>query len=105
MRRESGVFYSASNTAKGPMQLALRGDGDAVLAEAWGPGAEAELAALPTRLGLDDDPSEFQPAPGPVYEVARRMRGLRLGSTGRVWEVVAPTILAQRITTGEAKQG
>jgi len=104
-RRESGVFFLASRTQSGPVQVSLRRDGTDVVAEAWGPGTEIELEALPRRLGLDDDPADFRPQKGPVYEVARRMRGLRLGSTERVWEVVAPTILAQRITTGEAKQG
>ena len=104
-RREGGTFLSAARTPEGPVQLALRREGGDVVATAWGPGADHELEAMPRRLGLDDDPAAFRPEPGPVYEAARRMRGLRLGSTERVWEVIAPTILAQRITTGEAKQG
>ena len=104
-RRAAGTFYVASITPEGPVQLAVRRDGSDVVAEAWGPGSDNQLETLPRLLGFDDDPGEFQPPPGPVHEVARRMRGLRLGSTHRVWEVVAPTILAQRITTGEAKLG
>ncbi|NND03807.1 MAG: DNA-3-methyladenine glycosylase 2 family protein [Acidimicrobiia bacterium] len=104
-RVDAGTSYLASFTPSGPVQLSVKRDGAEVVATAWGPGADSELDSLPTRLGLDDDPDEFVPPPGPVREMARRMRGLRLGSTERVWEAVAPTILAQRITTGEAKSG
>ncbi len=104
-RRSGGDFHVACRNADGPVQLVVRRENKGIVARAWGLGAGSELEALPRLLGLDDDPAEFKPPPGAVRAVARRLRGLRLGSTQRVWEVAAPTILAQRITSGEAKQG
>ena len=92
----NGVFLRATRNADGHVQLALSRDGEEVVAEAWGPGAAAELEVVPRLLGLDDDPGLFVPPPGQIRELARANRGLRLGSTGRVFEALVPAILGQR---------
>lgn len=100
----NGVFVRATRNADGHVQLALSRDGEEVVAEAWGPGAAAELEAVPRLLGLDDDPGLFVPPPGQIRELARANRGLRLGSTGRVFEALVPAILGQRVTSQAAKR-
>ncbi len=99
-----GVHRRATCNGDGAVQLTLRREGGAVVAEAWGPGAAAELEILPRLLGLDDDPVAFAPPPGAIQQLARANRGLRLGSTGRVFEAVVPAILGQRVTSREAKR-
>lgn len=102
-RVTGGVFRLAARNRVGEVELALHRENDAVVAEAWGHGAEHELDALPRLLGFDDIPNPFSADSGVVNELAKRNRGLRLGSTGRVFEVLAPTILGQRVTSGGAK--
>lgn len=97
------VFRLAARNSVGAVQLALRMDGTDLIAQAWGPGAAAELEAVPRLMGFDDDPDSLIRAGGLVSELAKRNRGLRLGSTGRVFDVLAPTILGQRVTSGGAK--
>ena len=84
--------------------MALRRDGSRIVVEAWGPGANVELENAPRLLGSDDRPEVFNPGPGPVYELERRSRGLHLGATGKVFEAIVPTILGQRVTSGQAKR-
>jgi 3-methyladenine DNA glycosylase/8-oxoguanine DNA glycosylase len=54
-------------------------------------------------LGLDDDPTGFEPARHPVVaRLARAMPGLRLGRSGAVFEALLPAILEQKVTGTEA---
>jgi 3-methyladenine DNA glycosylase/8-oxoguanine DNA glycosylase len=77
--------------------------GTAVLAQAWGPGADWLLDALPAALGLHDDPSGFDPSGHPVLrQIARRHPGLRLGRSGRLMEALVPAVLEQKVLTIEA---
>jgi 3-methyladenine DNA glycosylase/8-oxoguanine DNA glycosylase len=77
--------------------------GTVVRAQAWGPGADWVLAALPAALGLHDDPSGFDPAGHPVLRrAARRHPGLRLSRSGRLMEALVPAILEQKVLTLEA---
>ncbi|MEU5695402.1 DNA-3-methyladenine glycosylase 2 family protein [Actinosynnema sp. NPDC020468] len=95
-----GVWLTA-RTPSGPGTLHVR-RADEVLAEAWGPGAEWLLDGLPALLGADDDDSAFV-AHHPLIERTRRARpGLRLGATGRVWDVLLPAVLEQKVTSTEA---
>jgi 3-methyladenine DNA glycosylase/8-oxoguanine DNA glycosylase len=77
-----------------------------VLAQAWGPGAEWLLDALPGSLGLYDDISGFDalvPAAHPVIkDAARRHPGLRIGRSGRLMEALVPAILEQKVVILEA---
>jgi len=77
--------------------------GAVVRAQAWGPGADWLLDALPAALGLYDDPSGFDPAGHPVLrQAASRHPGLRLGRSGRLMEALVPAILEQKVLTLEA---
>ncbi len=97
---EGGIWFAA-NTPCGPGTLHVRRL-DAVVAEAWGEGGQWLLDGLPALLGADDPVDEFI-AHHPVIAEARRQRpGLRLGATGRVWDLLFASILEQKVTGTEA---
>jgi 3-methyladenine DNA glycosylase/8-oxoguanine DNA glycosylase len=99
---DGGVF--AVDTKQGPATVSLAVVLGSLVANAVGSGAKAALAAIPRTVGLDDDPVDFNPQAGPLRDLHLRNRGLRLGSTGRVFEVALPTILGQRVTKDEASR-
>ena len=106
MQVVAGRIVRATRTADGPATLALAHQGDRIEAEAWGPGADRVLDALPALVGLDDDRSGFDPSRHPlVAELDRHHRGLRLGRTGAVIESLVPAILEQKVTGREASRG
>lgn len=101
-RPDRGAWWRTSTTPDGPATLAIRAEGRAVVATAWGAGAEHVLAGLPALLGAADDDRDFIPLHPLIAEARRRMPGLRLTATGRVWDVLVPAILEQKVTGREA---
>lgn len=100
-----GIWWRAATTAEGPAAIALRRRGDGtVTAAAWGTGAGVLLDGLPALLGAADDDSGFVAHHPLVADVRRRMPGLRLGATGRVWDVLLPAVLGQKVTGVEARR-
>jgi 3-methyladenine DNA glycosylase/8-oxoguanine DNA glycosylase len=99
---DDGVWRTTT-TVDGPATLLLqrRGDGT-VIATAWGPGAEWVLAGVPALLGAGDRPEEFTAHHPLVADALHRMPDLRLGSTGRVWDVLLAAVLEQKVTGTEA---
>jgi len=97
----AGVLWRASTTPEGPATLGLRRDGG-VHARAWGPGARWALDGVPGLLGASDDDSGFVAHHPLVADARRRLPGLRLGATGRVWDVLLPAVLEQKVTGIEA---
>ncbi|MER7540832.1 DNA-3-methyladenine glycosylase 2 family protein [Streptomyces sp. NPDC097704] len=93
-----GSVWRASRTPDGPGTIRIRTDG----AEAWGPGREWLLEALPALLGADDDPTAFVPRHKLLLATLRRRPGLRLTRTGLVLESLIPSVLEQKVTTHEA---
>lgn len=73
-------------------------------AEAWGPGAEWALDAVPGLLGADDDPLSFQPQHDLIDKLHRRFYGLRIGRTGVIWDYLPLVILEQKVTGAEASR-
>lgn len=73
-----------------------------VTCEAWGPGAEEVVAALPDLLGGRDDPAGFDPRHPLLRDAHARHPGLRVPRTGRVLEALVPAILEQKITGKQA---
>ena len=103
MRVAAGAAIRASVTPDGPGAIEIRVDGAVARARAWGPGSGHLLEGLPALLGLDDNPSGFDPGLHPlVAQLARRRGPVRLGRTGAVWDALLPAILEQRITGTEA---
>ncbi|MBI3750881.1 MAG: DNA-3-methyladenine glycosylase 2 family protein [Chloroflexi bacterium] len=108
MRLGRGEAARASWLPSGAATVVIRSaEGRAEIeAEGWGPGAEEALARVPALVGLNDDDAGFDPSLHPeVAALARRLRGVRLGRTGSVFEALVPAILEQRITGTEAWRG
>ena len=99
-------FWRATHTAEGPATLHLATDQPGpvteVVAEAWGPGAEAALARVPGMVGAGDRPEAFVAHHSAVAEVVRRSPGRRLPATGTLVEILVPTVLEQKVTGLEA---
>lgn len=97
-----GSVWRASRTPAGPGTLRVAAYGGEVRGEAWGPGAEWLLERMPELLGAADDPSAFAPRHRVVALARHRRPGLRLTRTGLVLESLIPSVLEQKVTTGEA---
>lgn len=89
-------------TAEGAATVRVSFGEGLLRARALGPGAEMALATVRRTVGLDDDPTLFPATEGPIRDLHRRYRGVRLGSTGRIFDTVLPAIIGQRVTTEEA---
>ena len=101
--REGGVAR-ASHTPEGPGTLiATRGEDDAFTVRAFGPGAGWLLAHAPGLRGAEDRLEGFDPGRHAVVARAHHRRpGLRMIRTGTVTDVLATTIIAQKVTGLEA---
>ena len=97
-----GSVWRATRTPDGPATLRVALRGEAVDAEAWGPGADWVLAHLPELLGAGDHPTAFVPRHRLLHTSHRRRPGLRLTRTGLVLESLVPTVLEQKVTSDEA---
>ena len=75
-------------------------------AETWGPGAEWLLARVPAMIGdLDEGAPHLELDAHPVVAAATRAnRHARFGASSALYHELLPTIIEQRITSGEAKQ-
>jgi 3-methyladenine DNA glycosylase/8-oxoguanine DNA glycosylase len=101
---DDGAVWRTSWTADGPAtyRVGQRGPHE-VTCEAWGPGAERVVASAPDLLGGRDDPSGFEPRHPLLVEAHARHPGLRVPRTGRVVEVLVPSVLEQKVTGTEAR--
>jgi 3-methyladenine DNA glycosylase/8-oxoguanine DNA glycosylase len=102
---QGAAVWRTGTSPDGPLTLRLhrRADGT-VVGHAWGAGAEWALAGLPGLLGAADRPEEFVPHHPLVADAHRRMPGLRFGASGRVWDVLLPAVLEQKVTGVEARR-
>jgi 3-methyladenine DNA glycosylase/8-oxoguanine DNA glycosylase len=97
----AGVWLTM-RTAAGVATLHLR-PGATIAARAWGPGAELALASVPALLGADDDWSGLDVRSHPLlHDTWRRMPGLKLACTGRLFAALVPAIIEQKVTSVEA---
>lgn len=97
-----GAIWRASRTPAGAGTLRLAVHDGLVQAEAWGTGGEWLLEMVPCLLGARDDAGGFQPAHPALHRAARRLPGLRIGRTGRVFEALVPAVLEQKVVGAEA---
>jgi 3-methyladenine DNA glycosylase/8-oxoguanine DNA glycosylase len=98
---KDGAAWWTVTTSAGTATVALASDNGVVEATGWGTGAQEALERVPRLLGFDDDPENFEA--GELRDLHLRSPGLRLGSTGAVFDVLARGILAQVVTSAEAK--
>jgi 3-methyladenine DNA glycosylase/8-oxoguanine DNA glycosylase len=98
---ETGLTWLVANTPAGVGTLALRAAGGEIRASAWGDGAEVLLDGVPRLLGAEDDHAGFVAHHQLIADLHRRM-SLRLGATGRVWDLLVASVLEQKVTGYEA---
>ncbi|SFB63473.1 hypothetical protein SAMN05216266_13522 [Amycolatopsis marina] len=105
LRDAAGITWLAANTPDGPGTLALLGRASGEFeATTWGPGARFLLDGLPALLGAADDDTGFAAHHDVVARARRELPGLRIGSTGRVWDALVPAVLEQKVTSIEARR-
>jgi 3-methyladenine DNA glycosylase/8-oxoguanine DNA glycosylase len=101
-----GVWWT-TRTAAGPATLRLRQAGGRLVADGFGPGGEAVLAAAPRLAGLASvAPAQLVASGHRVHpllsRLARRFPGVRLPRTEAVLDALIPAILEQKVTGTEA---
>jgi len=102
---EPGGIWLTALLPAGPATLRLEPTaGGAIEARAWGQGAEQALAGVPELLGARDRPQDFTTPHRGLHEAARRLAGLRVPRTARVFEMLVPAILEQKVTGLEARR-
>jgi 3-methyladenine DNA glycosylase/8-oxoguanine DNA glycosylase len=101
-----GTLWRTALTATGPVTYRIRQQRlDDLLIEAWGPGA-AELAdGIRDELGASDRPERFHPGHPLLREAQRRLVGLRVPATGRLFEALVPAVIEQRVVGVDAFAG
>lgn len=103
-RIAAGEAVRAIRTPEGKATVHLLAQGDAIEAEAWGPGADQALARAPGLVGAEDDDAGFIPLHPAVADAWRHRRGVRITRTVSVLEVLIPAILEQKVTGVEARR-
>lgn len=102
-RFADGDFWQAMNTPAGPATVRVMKQSDSIArVDSWGAGAEWVIAGAGELLGQAQSDGIFSPINPVVADLHRRLRGLRITRTRRVFELAVPTILEQRVTTREA---
>jgi 3-methyladenine DNA glycosylase/8-oxoguanine DNA glycosylase len=104
IRLRSDQMVRACRTPDGPVTLHITRLGARCFrATAHGPGSIWALEQAPALIGAEDDLAGFDPTVHPLVARAHHHRpGLRTVRSGLVWDLLVPTILAQRVTSVEA---
>jgi endonuclease III len=97
-RLHDGAVWRTSLTPDGPGTIRVTALGQA---QAWGPGAQWLLDTLPAQLGGFDE-GYISPTAPVLGDIARRVPGMRIGRTGRVFEALVPAVLEQKVVSKEA---
>jgi len=102
-------FRRATFTPHGPGTLRLRWTVDpadpaesGLDAQAWGPGADWLLDGVESLTGSEDRAVQFVGAHPMVDRALRVRRTTRFGASHGLYHQLLPTVIAQRITGGEA---
>lgn len=91
-------------TPDGPASFLLDWSAGRPQVEAWGPGADWAADAAIAMTAFDREPAALPDVHPLVTEAARRLHGVRTGASGDLYAALLPTILEQRITSGEARK-
>lgn len=93
-----GALWRTSMMRSGPVTGRLvQVDATTVGVRAWGDGAREFVDALPELLGESDTATGFAPDHPKLAEAHRRLPGLRIPRTGRVFESLVPAVLEQKV--------
>lgn len=105
----AGDFVRATWTPDGPgtlhIQWRARPDREPTISVfAYGPGGDWLASRVPSMLGFDDVADHgLDRAPHEIVRSAAHLHaGLRFGASGDLYHELLPTIIEQRITSGEA---
>jgi 3-methyladenine DNA glycosylase/8-oxoguanine DNA glycosylase len=102
VRRMADGLWRSVRTTQGAASVRLVViPGHSVSAAAWGPGAGAAIAAVPSWLGLNRPPPDL-PAHPVTDRLLRDHGGVRLADTGDVFEALVNIVLQQKVTWNEA---
>lgn len=102
---QAARHWRGVRTPVGLGTVALSRVSDGVVAQAWGPGAEWLLEAVPDLLGESDTPEAFAPSDPLMRELIEKHGAPRYGRSGRVLEALVPAIFEQKVTGQEAFGG
>ena len=94
--------WRATLTPHGPATLHLHNSENAVVVEAWGPGASWAAQHATELCGETDDDSGFQPAHRALASARHRHPGLRMPRSLGVFEALVPTVIGQKVPTDAA---
>jgi hypothetical protein len=97
-------FVRASWTPDGPATAAVGWSAGDVAVTAWGPGAAWAQASAVSMTGIERPPVDVPDLHPLVTRSAHRNQLVRTGASGDLYGALLPTILEQRITSGEAKR-
>ena len=103
-RLDAGRFVKASWTPDGPATVSIDWRTGVVAIDAWGTGAPRARASARAMTGMDRLAPEVPHLHPLVTESARRHRFVRTGASGDLYGALLPTIVEQRVTSGEARR-
>jgi 3-methyladenine DNA glycosylase/8-oxoguanine DNA glycosylase len=86
----------------GPAAVAMSWATGTLEIDAWGPGAARAVESVRRMAAIDRHAVPLPDHHPAVTAAARRFPGLWAGASGDLYHALLPTILAQRITSGEA---
>ena len=104
IRFAAGRVWRATRTADGAASVAISLVDAEVVAEAWGPGADLALSAVPELLGLTGEPPPLAVHHPTIAHLARRFPGVRIPRSRAVLESLVPAILEQKVIGVEARR-
>ena len=104
MRRDEAGVWLATRTPAGPATLRLERSNGTIAASGWGEGAEWAVANAAAICGDHDDDSGFLPRHPLLARLHRENPGMRMPRTQSVFEALVPTVIAQQITSEEARE-
>ena len=101
---DDGAVLRATRTPEGAATLRLVHEADALRAQAWGAGAEWAVWRASSLCGGADDDSGFRASHSLVADLRRQAPGMRMPRTEAVFEAAVPAVLAQLVTSVEARR-
>jgi 3-methyladenine DNA glycosylase/8-oxoguanine DNA glycosylase len=105
IRLTAGELWWAARTPDGPGTLHLMRSGGDLHAQGYGPGAEWMVEHSDALAGLRDDVTAFEPLASRHPAVRRAWHehpGRRMTRSGRLFPLLVPTVLGQKVTGKEA---
>lgn len=104
LRFAPGRVWRATRTPDGPASMAITHLTGEIVVEAWGPGADWALAAVPELLGLPGSREPVAWGHPVLARLARRFPGIRIPRSRAVLESLVPAILEQKVIGEEARR-